>query len=268
MIEKNIFQTWKSKTDIPANFRRWSETIRALNPEFDYCLSDDADNRAFIALHYPWFLATYDAYPAEIYRADAVRYFWLYHRGGVYIDMDSECLRPLAGLCAENDGVALGRMGRDPAFEHSIPNAVMMSSAREPFWLYVAHCMMFPQTRGRNPENLTGPMMLKAAVDAALGQAPEADVPAAIAAITQRLPRELRPKRSVSPIRLLPSEFFYPVNWADPVHDVYFRRRVILKGETLSRERALALFPNSYIVTYWTHSWHYPEGPDSTVPRV
>jgi mannosyltransferase OCH1-like enzyme len=79
----NILQTWKSKSQIPANFQHWSETIRELNPEFVYYFWDDTDNRNFIEANYPWFLKTYDAYPAEIYRVDAIRYFWLYHFGGV-----------------------------------------------------------------------------------------------------------------------------------------------------------------------------------------
>ena len=37
---------------------------------------------------YPWFLETWDAYPFNIERADAIRYFVLAHYGGVYIDLD------------------------------------------------------------------------------------------------------------------------------------------------------------------------------------
>src|SRR5579871_2603394 len=37
-IPKIIFQTWKSRTDLPANYRYWSETLRSLNPQYDYVL--------------------------------------------------------------------------------------------------------------------------------------------------------------------------------------------------------------------------------------
>ncbi len=39
-------------------------------------------------LRYPWFLDTWDAYPFDIERADAIRYFALAHYGGVYLDLD------------------------------------------------------------------------------------------------------------------------------------------------------------------------------------
>jgi inositol phosphorylceramide mannosyltransferase catalytic subunit len=258
-IEMNILQTWKSKSQIPANFQHWSETIRELNPEFVYYFWDDADNRTFIEANYPWFLKTYDAYPAEIYRVDAIRYFWLYHFGGVYIDMDSECLRPLERLCKNNAGVVLGQMGQDRTFVHAIPNAVMMSPSRDGFWLYVFHLMMSLQSKRRHPEDITGSIMLKMAVDAIESEADRPNVAAAIDTISALLPEQLRPKAASLPVKILPPECFFPVNWADPIHQNYFRRQIIKEERLLSRKRAAELFPKSYIVTYWAHSWDYSQ---------
>ena len=258
MIEKNIFQTWKSKAVIPENFRYWSDTVRELNPQFAYFFWDDSDNRAFIEQNYAWFLDVYDRYPVEIYRVDAVRYFWLYHFGGVYIDMDSQCLRPLDELCNENGGVVLGQMGRDRNFEHSIPNAVMLSSSREKFWLYVIHLMMSAQGTRKHPENLTGSILLKAAVDAFHGGDSDPGIQSAIEAIQCKLPNALQPRPAPSQVRILPPESFFPINWADPVHK-HFRRRVIKDGRMLSRSEAADIFPKSYLVTFWAHSWDYPD---------
>ena len=58
----------------------------------------DAGSREFIAEHYPWFLDTFDNYTYPIQRADAIRYFVLYHFGGVYIDLDIGCIRPVDPL--------------------------------------------------------------------------------------------------------------------------------------------------------------------------
>lgn len=58
----------------------------------------DAGSREFIAEHYPWFLDNFDDYTYPIQRADAIRYFVLYHYGGVYLDLDVGCLRPLDQL--------------------------------------------------------------------------------------------------------------------------------------------------------------------------
>lgn len=54
----------------------------------------DADSRKFLVEHYPWFVAIFDAYPYPIQRADAIRYFVLYHYGGIYMDLDVGCHRP------------------------------------------------------------------------------------------------------------------------------------------------------------------------------
>lgn len=45
--------------------------------------------------HYPWFLPTYLAYPYSIQRVDVLRYFILHKMGGIYIDLDMGCLKPL-----------------------------------------------------------------------------------------------------------------------------------------------------------------------------
>ena len=79
MIPRRIFQTWKSKTDIPENMSYWQSTWRKHNPDYVYQLWDDEDNRNFIKEYYPWFLEKYDSYDVMIKRADAIRYFYLYH---------------------------------------------------------------------------------------------------------------------------------------------------------------------------------------------
>ena len=47
------------------------------------------------AQDYPEYLAMYDSYRFGIQRADAMRLFFLHKFGGIYIDMDIECLRSL-----------------------------------------------------------------------------------------------------------------------------------------------------------------------------
>lgn len=52
--------------------------------------------------HYPWFLPTFLAYPYSIQRVDAIRYFLLYHHGGIYIDLDMGCRARLDFLRVHN----------------------------------------------------------------------------------------------------------------------------------------------------------------------
>ena len=109
MIPTLIYQTWKSKTSLPENFAHWRASFARLNPGYTLLLWDDADNRQFIADHFAWFLPTYDGFPQEIFRVDAVRYFFLYLHGGIYVDLDTQCLKPLEPLRSQADRAALAQ---------------------------------------------------------------------------------------------------------------------------------------------------------------
>jgi hypothetical protein len=113
------------------------------------------------------------------------------------------------------------------------------------------------QSEKKHPEDITGSIMLKMALDAFESNPDGEGAATAVEAIGALMPESLRPKRGSSPIKILPPECFFPINWADPIHQNYFRRQVIKEERLLSRERAAELFPNSYIVTYWAHSWDY-----------
>jgi inositol phosphorylceramide mannosyltransferase catalytic subunit len=249
-IPKRIFQTWKSKTDLPRNFAYWRSTFLDKNTCYHFDLWDDADNRAFIARHFEWFLRVYDSYPAEIYRADIVRYFYLYIFGGLYADLDTQCLKPLDAVLARN-GVVLGRMGANEHFDHSVPNAIMASSPREEFWLYVIGKAMVAAERPSRPEETTGPVLLKGALDSYRRNSPP---PAkVIGLLIKVLPAHLQPKPGPTAIHILPSEEWYPVAWADKQSSDIRSR--MFAGELLSMADAEKLFPNSSLVTFWTYSW-------------
>lgn len=254
-IPPHLFQTWKSKTDIPGNFAYWSQTFRTENPGYDYWLWDDDDNRAFIASHYPWFLPTYDAYPAEIFRADAVRYFFLYHFGGIYADMDTECLRPFDTLLDKGD-VILGRMGTDGAFPHALPNAVMLSRPRQEFWLLVMALLLDPGPKPNpRPEYATGPVLLKKAHALYTGHYESKDVQAWIGSIRSKLAAELQAPPLPSRVGTVGGHVFFPVDWNDRIHDSFFRRPMLEQRKIFDRKTILALFPRSFTVSYWAHSW-------------
>jgi FkbM family methyltransferase len=245
-----IFQTWKSKVEFPPNFSYWLSTFDTLNPSFEHIIWDDEDNRNFIASHFEWFLPSYDTYPREIYRADAVRYFFLYTFGGLYADTDVECLRAFDGLIAGGD-LLLGRMGNDPDHPHSIPNAIMASKPKQEFWLFVMWLLMETAKQKGLPEFITGPVLLKSAVDLYLARDPQW-VSSVIQGMIRRLPPELHPEKKSSNIHILPSREWFAVDWTDPIHQRL--RRQVLNGALLSEEEKKELFPHSSMVTYWTHS--------------
>ncbi|WP_158266674.1 glycosyltransferase family 32 protein [Alsobacter soli] len=90
-------QTWRTKELPPAaaRLRRgWIEN----NPDFVVSLYDDEASRDVVAEVAPDGLATYDAMPFPVMRADAFRYAVMVRDGGVYADIDMECLRPVERL--------------------------------------------------------------------------------------------------------------------------------------------------------------------------
>ncbi|KAF9247317.1 glycosyltransferase family 32 protein [Melanogaster broomeanus] len=96
-IPRILHQTWKSET-LPSEWINISQECRDMMPDYEYMLWTDARSREFIAEHYPWFLDTFDNYKYVIQRADVIRYFVLHFYGGIYLDLDVGCMRPLDPL--------------------------------------------------------------------------------------------------------------------------------------------------------------------------
>ena len=102
MIPKILHQTGKNAT-IPPVWQDAQHSCVALHSPargWEYRYWTDAASLAFIRDEYPWFLPTFQGYAHPIQRADAIRYFALAHYGGVYLDLDDGCARPLDPLLA------------------------------------------------------------------------------------------------------------------------------------------------------------------------
>ncbi|KAK7408879.1 hypothetical protein QQX98_008940 [Neonectria punicea] len=95
-IPRIIHQTY-ANTQVPKKWLHAYESCKKVHKEgnWTHILWTDNTARDFIAESYPWFLPTYDGYPYDIQRVDAVRYFIIYHFGGFYLDFDIGCRKPL-----------------------------------------------------------------------------------------------------------------------------------------------------------------------------
>ena len=259
-MPKIVFQTWKSRLRLPDNYRYWRSTFLKNNPDFQCLLWDDTDNRTFIKNQFPWFLPVYERFPAEIFRVDAVRPFFLLRYGGLYADMDTECLRPIANMEISGD-VVLGQMGPDLAFEQSIPNAIMASKPSQLFWvLFIAMMIARADQLGnpeamcqRGPEFCTGPILLREAFEF-YRSASENRVRELAQPIIRQLSEELRARLHAGKIQLLPPNLWFPINWNNRLHR-RLRTELIRRRVFLDPAEALALFPKAALVTYWTKSW-------------
>ncbi|CAH7685503.1 nucleotide-diphospho-sugar transferase [Phakopsora pachyrhizi] len=187
-IPKIIHQTWKS-SQIPKKWVAVRESCAALHEDWDYKLWTDESGRELIAQEYPWFLDTYDGYPFPIQRADAVRYFILHHYGGVYMDLDIGCLRPMDSL-----------LRFDMVLPQTVPvgisNDLMFSAKRHPFLEFVIHRLAnFDHNYHFNYATVmfsTGPMALSAL----------------LSQFRNSLPLGPSPLTSFGPVRILPPKMY------------------------------------------------------------
>lgn len=136
--------------------QRWVNANR-INSE--YMLWTDASSREFIAKEFPWFIDTFDAYTYPIQRADAIRYFVLYHYGGVYLDLDVGCRRPLDQLLSYS--VILPK-----TIPVGVSNDLMFAEKNHPFMDQTIHNLItFDHSWVLNYPTVmfsTGPMFLSA----------------------------------------------------------------------------------------------------------
>lgn len=252
-VPRILFQTWKTRDSLPPYFSDCRKSLTSTN-NIRFPLWSDPDNRKFIETHFEWFLSTYDRYPLEIYRADSVRYFFLYAFGGIYADLDVIHLRNLDYYFDQSE-VILGRMGTDSRFEHSIPNALMMSPARHPFWLLVIAKLITAsqQDRINRPEYMTGPVILWEAC--ATWAQDSQTARQLINSVAKKIPDWHQPIAN-DRVRLLDAFKWFPLDWSDPIHQEY-RQRILNQGRELMPTHIdlQNLFAKSDFITMWSHSW-------------
>jgi inositol phosphorylceramide mannosyltransferase catalytic subunit len=96
-IPRIIHQTWKSER-LPPAFRSFQETWRRHHPGWEYRFYDDEACRRIVGEGFPELLPLYDGCPHAVQRADIFRYLVVAREGGLYADMDMECLRNVEPL--------------------------------------------------------------------------------------------------------------------------------------------------------------------------
>lgn len=220
-IPRIIHQTWRDE-QVPERYRRYQESWRALHPGWHYRLWTDEALRAFVAAEAPSFLPIYDGYAQPICRVDAARYLVLERLGGVYADLDVECLRPLDPLLAEG-GFLIGRepdthvahAGAHKRGLATIPcPSVIASVPGHPVWREVRAALVEDHRR-RDPLDATGPFLLGRVL-----------------------------ARHRGPIRLVGPELFYP-----------FDKEACWSGAAFDLERRLGRARGAYTIHYWDGTW-------------
>jgi mannosyltransferase OCH1-like enzyme len=95
---QDLYQDQEGITTIPSSGSHAPDRCRQYNPNYEIKIWNATAARNLLATEYPWFLATYDDYRYPIQRVDALKYFLLWHYGGIYMDLDIACRRALDPL--------------------------------------------------------------------------------------------------------------------------------------------------------------------------
>ncbi len=204
-IPRILHQTWKDG-NLPRDLKRFRKTWLDFHPDWEHRLWSDEDNRALLAEHYAWFLPVYDDYPRNIMRVDAVRYFILHRFGGVYADLDLECLRSITPLL-EGKQLVVGCEPPQHLDQHDVAkrgdfgkilcNAFMASVPDDPFWEHVTRALP-AYADATDPLSATGPFFLTRAYEsyadksAVSIESHEVLYPLGKEAVSARRKRELR----------------------------------------------------------------------------
>jgi glycosyltransferase involved in cell wall biosynthesis len=241
-IPRLIHQTWKTR-DVPPEFRALQRSWIDRNPGFEYRFWTDEDIGRFIAEEHPALLPVFHGYADPIARIDLARYLILRRFGGVYADLDFECLRPIDGLLEgrsfvvglepeEHDGLAkavergLSRI-LCPSFLASVPG--------HPFWDHLLDRLVEARTFA-DVLDATGPFLLTRAHAEYEGEGSDA-------------------------VTVLPPELLYPVTkedcWSGRLFDLAFWEQATRRA---------------YAVHYWEGTWFRdaaaPEAaPEAALPR-
>ena len=155
---KIIHQIWY-QGGIPKKYEKSVYSWITKNPSWKYVLWNKESARRLIP---KFFIETYDSFPYDIQRIDAMRYFFLYLYGGVYVDMDVNCEKPLDGILEKN------KLSFAPSAirESSLSNWMIHSPKGHPFWPKMWAAMIksrnFPSFLGKHlvVMNTTGAALL------------------------------------------------------------------------------------------------------------
>ena len=228
-----IHQSWKNRT-IPKVFERYYPSWKKCFPDWEHKFWTDEDNRNLVKQHYPWFLKTYDSFPQEIYRADVSRYFYLYHYGGIYTDMDNECLVPFEHLL-NNYTFVFGTINavnrKTPLPENYVQNSFMYSKHKQEFWLDLVKAIKYEKSYA-NPDVVTGP---------------------------EHLCNMIHKYRTRYPLthgmKIYEAKYFNPISWGGYIKYLHCRPMAFMTNEEWIQCRRECLKNGSYVAQYHSHTW-------------
>jgi len=139
-IPKIIYQTFKSN-ELSSKMFNNAKSFIDLNPEYRYEFYDDSrmidyvnnyDCRDF-NFNNNDLRKAFNSLAVGAGKADLWRYLILYETGGVYVDIDSKCIRPLNTIINPKDDIVTGIAG----WSHNFDNSQIIWKHLFPQWILI-----------------------------------------------------------------------------------------------------------------------------------
>ena len=159
LIPKIIFQTGSSKMFKDVYHMNSILSFIELNPEYTYIYFDDFDCRKFLRKFFNKDVnEAYDLLVPGAYKADLVRYCFLYFNGGCYFDCKQILRKQISDLIKEKDDILLC----NDVIENAYLNAVIISRSKHPIMKKVIDdCVLNIKNKVmKSPLEITGPIFL------------------------------------------------------------------------------------------------------------
>jgi inositol phosphorylceramide mannosyltransferase catalytic subunit len=144
----------------------WRNRCEMLNPDWKFILWTDETIQELVTRFFPSFHEMFKNYDHKMKRVDASRYMILYRYGGVYIDLDMTCLRPIpSDLFRYPDTFYTARQVTEnqPNYSQRCANAFMASEPKNPFLKKLLDNL--PSRTDLHVVDATGPAFLTSIID-------------------------------------------------------------------------------------------------------
>jgi len=276
-----IHQTAKSEADLNPMYKASRHSWQHHHPDWEYKFWNDTDIVDFMESHYPTFMDTWNLFPMQIMRIDAVRYFWMHHYGGIYADMDYFALRNWGSFFSKEEAetqiiipmlydAKISPQGT-PTFHkgshrhgQAVCNALLMSKPQHPFWKIVHEFLHYRLHRwsfrlDAETSNSSLYQEAEALIDHYYGNPTLQPEAGAGPIFLTDLVKTLGGDRLKDFKAKLPSgSSFYPIDWTKG-DDVSWRaeHRSEFAKPDLIEDALRKSFPSSLGATVWAHSWHH-----------
>ena len=226
-IPRIIHQIYEDPAGPPEFLLELAKTWKEHHPDWEYRFWNKAAIHEFLESVCPEFVEYYQAFRFNVQRWDAIRYLILYHIGGLYVDLDYECIQPLDTLLVDSTCC----MGMEPTVNtivHNKPliigNALMASVPGHSYFKFIIQDMKDYFNRGTYKGDSieimesTGPFMVT------------------------RIYEQYQRKKTIT---LLPADLVTPLN----VEEVKLLRHGLLSEEITNR------IESAFAIHYFFGSW-------------